>query len=72
MLMKSPHQSTEWLTQNEVAELLKISPRTLERWRCKDDGPPFHYFGRLVRYSDVEVNQWAVAGRRNSTSEGGR
>ena len=46
------------LDQMEVAEILKISPRTLERWRWKKDGGPRYVkIGKLARYraSDVDA-----------------
>lgn len=46
------------LTQAEVAELLKIPPRTLETSRLTSAGPPFHPVGRHVRYELGEVMAW--------------
>ena len=50
--------STRHLNQNELAERLNISPRTLERWRWLGEGPRFLKLGggRVVyRLHDVEI-----------------
>jgi predicted DNA-binding transcriptional regulator AlpA len=61
------------LAQIEVAEILGISPRTLERKRVAGDGPPYVKLGRSVRYVEADLIQWVEDRRRNSTSEqGGR
>lgn len=46
------------LTQDEVATLLKVPPRTLEDWRLTHSGPPYRRIGRHVRYELTEVMDW--------------
>jgi excisionase family DNA binding protein len=46
------------LTEDEVAEILSVSVRTLQFWRTHRDGPPFMRFGRLVRYSKRALIEW--------------
>ena len=58
-----------YLTEAEVAELLRKSVRTLQGWRVAGIGPPFHKFGRSVRYLEAEVLDWAARHRYRSTSE---
>ena len=53
------------LNELEVAELLGLSPRTLQNWRLNGEGPPFGKFGRSVRYSVATVEAWA-AGREET------
>ncbi len=59
------------LTSHEVADMLQISYRSIEGWRCTGEGP--RYFQprgtRLVWYSEVEVLRWMAAGSKQSTSE---
>jgi DNA-binding transcriptional MerR regulator len=45
------------LNQTEVAEMLCLSPRTLEYYRAKGLGPKFRKIGKLARYalSDVQA-----------------
>lgn len=52
----------ELLTQREVAEMLKVAVRTLERWRQDGSGPPFVRVGpRAIRYRRTAVEQWLEA-----------
>jgi excisionase family DNA binding protein len=43
------------LTESDVAKLLKVSLPTLRRWRAAKEGPKFVHIGRLVRYTESEV-----------------
>lgn len=45
------------LSQNELAQRWRLSPRTLERWRWLGQGPAFVKLGRRVAYrlSDIEA-----------------
>lgn len=45
-----PEQDTEYLTTDEAAKLLKVSPKGLEGMRCKGRGPKFVKIGGRVRY----------------------
>ena len=40
-----------YLTNNEAAAFLRLSPRTLEKQRVIGGGPRFHKFGRRVMYA---------------------
>ena len=45
-----------------AARHLKVSPRTLQRWRRDGGGPAFTRAGaRRVLYDVVEVERWAAA-----------
>jgi len=57
------------LTQNEAAELLRLSPRTLERHRVTGNGPKFMKAGKRVLYSDSELKNWLAVNTYQSTSE---
>ena len=39
-----------FLTEREAANYLRISPKTLARWRFLKQGPRVHKFGGAVRY----------------------
>ena len=54
-----------------AAHWLGLSPRTLEGYRITGEGPVFHRFGCLVRYRDADVEAWAAARRRTSTTDEG-
>ena len=47
-----------FLTQHEVAELLRLPERTLEDWRLTHAGPPYLKLGRHVRYDVQDVLAW--------------
>jgi excisionase family DNA binding protein len=65
--------STEiFLTEQETSEMLRVSQRTLQRWRMEGtQGLPFRRFGGLIRYALSDVEQWAAAQSRVSTSGAG-
>jgi predicted DNA-binding transcriptional regulator AlpA len=47
------------LTQAELAEKLRVSPRTLTQWRWLKKGPPWISLGyRSIRYDVKEVEKW--------------
>ncbi len=62
----NPHQ---YMSTREVAALLRLSPRTLDRYRVSGDGPDFHKFGNRVRYLRADVEAWASKRRRRSTAD---
>jgi excisionase family DNA binding protein len=57
------------LTQDEVAELLKLSVRTVERLRVTGAGPKFLKIRNSVRYRPENVQAWLASLLRGSTSE---
>ena len=58
-----------YLNQDEAADFLRISERTLERWRVEGNGPRFRRFGRRVVYSKTDLDTWADGRCYQSTSE---
>ena len=62
---------TKYLSTREAAAWLGLSPRTLDRYRVSGDGPAFHRFGGRVRYLAADLDDWASARRRLSTSDDG-
>lgn len=50
--------NTTYLTQKQVADLLHISTRTLERLRTEGGGPRYFKAGRRVLYSESAINDW--------------
>jgi hypothetical protein len=51
------------LSNDEAAEFLRISPRTLEKLRCKRQGPAYHKIGRRVVYSLVDLQTYVASNR---------
>lgn len=60
-----------YLNTREAASWLRLSPRTLEHYRVSGGGPVFHRFGSRVRYLLADLEDWASARRRKSTSDDG-
>ena len=63
----------EYLTTDEAAARLKVSPSYLAKLRCtRSDGPRFAKLGRSVRYRTSDLDIWAETQARCSTSDMGR
>lgn len=59
----------EFLTTDEAARLLRLAPRTLERFRLEGTGPKFRKLGRRCLYSYHDLLAWTDSRVRQSTSE---
>jgi excisionase family DNA binding protein len=57
------------LTQEEAADLLKLSVRTIERLRVSGGGPKFLKIRNSVRYRPADVEAWLASRVVGSTSE---
>ena len=55
----APAQPQRYLTNDEAADYLRLSPRTLEKQRVIGGGPRFHKFGRRVMYALTDLEAWA-------------
>ena len=53
--------ATRYLTNDEAAAFLRLSPRTLEKLRVEGGGPRFRKFGRRVLYAIDDLESWANA-----------
>ena len=62
-------QSARYLTNNEAAAFLRLSPRTLEKQRVIGGGPRFRKFGRRVMYAISDLEAWADARSYEMTSD---
>lgn len=65
--MKSPvptdgsgagHAEPMFLTVQEVADVLRVSPATVRAWIAKGEGPPAMRFGKQIRYRPERVMEW--------------
>lgn len=52
------HATPMFLTVQEVAELLRVSPATVRAWIAKGEGPPAMRFGKQIRYRPERVIEW--------------
>lgn len=69
-LPRSPSPAgTTFLTQREAAALLRLSERTLERYRLSGTGPAFVKLGRRVVYRASDLTAFAEEHTYRSTSE---
>ena len=58
-----------YLTTDEAAAFLRLSPRTLEKHRVIGGGPRFHKLCRRVVYAVQDLDAWAGARSFESTCE---
>lgn len=61
----------ELLTERQAAALLKVSVKSLQGWRSRGGGPPYHKLGRCVRYSVADLEAFVREAVRRSTSDQG-
>jgi hypothetical protein len=57
------------LTTKEAANVLKLSPYTMARMRCKGGGPTYYKGPKLVYYKQTDLDAWLEPRQRGSTSE---
>jgi excisionase family DNA binding protein len=57
------------LTQDEAAEYLKLSVRTMERLRVTSGGPKYLKIRNSVRYRLGDIEAWLASRIVSSTSE---
>ena len=62
-------QPPRYLSNDEAADYLRLSPRTLEKQRVLGGGPKFRKFGRRVMYAVADLDAWAEDRRFCSTSD---
>ena len=64
-------QPQRYLTNDEAAEYLRLSPRTLEKQRVLGGGPRFRKFGARVVYAAADLRAWADSNTFGMTSDPG-
>jgi hypothetical protein len=64
LLNKSKGLLDEYLTEDEEAEELKKTVRTLRRWRKMRMGPAYTHNGKDVLYRHDWNREWLEAGKR--------
>jgi hypothetical protein len=67
----APKPLPKYLTNDEAASFLRLSPRTLEKQRVIGGGPRFRKFGRRVMYAVVDLEAWADARSFEATCDPG-
>ncbi|MDP3753346.1 MAG: helix-turn-helix domain-containing protein [Polaromonas sp.] len=61
----------EFLTNDEAAAFLRLSPRTLEKQRVLGGGPRYRKFGARVLYAIGDLRTWADGRAYGMTSDPG-
>lgn len=65
-----PSAQPRLLRPADVAEMLCVSERTLERWRQTGEGPRYLSLSRkAVRYRDTDLHDFIEAAGRNNTAQ---
>ena len=60
------------LRQSEAAQILNVSPRTLEAWRWRGGGPRYlRLTSRCIRYRRSDLETWERDRERQNTSDPG-
>lgn len=49
------------LDEKQAADILGLSPRTLQGWRLRGQGPQFVKIGRLTRYRPEDIEAYVKA-----------
>jgi hypothetical protein len=67
--MQSSSDLDAALNENQAAEFLGVSVRTLQAWRVRGGGPPYVKIGRAVRYQRRALVLFQEQHTVTSTSE---
>ena len=65
------HSANDMIDETAAADMLAVSPRTLQSWRVTGEGPTFFKLGRAVRYRRADLSDWIAASARRSTADTG-
>lgn len=69
--MVEPTQKSAFLDVKGASIYLGVAVATLNRWRCQGVGPRWRKFGGAIRYGVTDLDTWAEAQARTSTSDPG-
>lgn len=61
MIIRKP--ADRLLTAKQVGEILGVTPETVKRWGRKGILPSIRLNSRLVRFSEIAVQQWIAQKR---------
>ena len=65
---QAPDELLDLLTPEEVAEILKVSERTLATMRVTETGPPCRRVGGAWRYPRLALSRWIGSDLRGRAS----
>ena len=49
---------SELITKKELSEILKVTERTIDKWRTNLN-LPFYKFGKEIKFKLIEIEEWA-------------
>ena len=61
--MTMSEMGKRYMTEQEAADFLNLSVKTLQKWRYQGSGPVYHKFGKVVRYQQTELDEFANSSR---------
>jgi len=71
--MQEAERASPYLDEREAASFLKLSPRTLQKWRAHGQGPPFLRLGeKRIVYAIARLTKWAAGQEADPTSAADR
>lgn len=62
-VIRTPTEFPRLITPDQLAEMLSVSTKTLDRWRRGGSGPACIQVGGSVRYRAADVEDWLSANR---------
>ncbi|WP_425990610.1 helix-turn-helix transcriptional regulator [Brevundimonas sp. TWP2-3-2] len=60
--MNVSEKNLTYLRENEAAEMLCLSKRTLQKWRWLQTGPRYTRMGSAIRYLKSDLESFAASG----------
>lgn len=60
-------QQKEWLTTEELADLITVPLPTIYKWNHKGTGPAATRVGKYTRYSRKAVDAWLAANTQQAS-----
>lgn len=67
-----PLSSPAYLTSLEVAAMIRVSSRTVERWARADASMPVTRIGRLLRFERTALEAWLARHSTQRSTRAGR
>lgn len=58
------------LNEGQTAELLNVTTKCLQAWWVRGGGPTYLKIGRLVKYSQTDLDAFLAGCRRENTTSG--
>lgn len=64
------HAPKNYLTVEQAAEYMSLSPQQMNKWRCEGRGPEYILLGRRVAYSRDALDAFAAANTVRTRANG--